>query len=132
MLSALLATVGFLRRERATALVYNRTFAFHVLESLPMIKFLQTPGKAKKIILGGMLLVICAAMVITLVPGGMLGDAFGFGVNTAGVIAKVGPEEVTVQEVETLVKQMGRQQFPQGFPSQFRPFLMQQAAQQLI
>ena len=36
-----------------------------------MIRFLQTPGPTKKIILGGMLLVICAAMVITLVPGGI-------------------------------------------------------------
>ncbi len=97
-----------------------------------MIRFLQTPGKAKKYILGGLLLIICAAMVITLVPGGILGDALGFGVNAAGVVAKVGPEDVTVQEVETLVKQMGRQQFPQGFPSQFKPYMMQQAAQQLI
>ena len=41
-----------------------------------MIRFLQTPGPLKKIILGGMLLLICAAMVITLVPGG-LGSSFG-------------------------------------------------------
>src|SRR5512146_830981 len=123
MLSALLATVGFLRRERATALVYNRTFAFHVLESLPMIKFLQTPGKLKKIILGGLLLIICAAMVITLVPGGMLGDAFGFGLETPGVLAKVGAENVTVVEVQRRADQMGQQQFPQGMPSFYRPFL---------
>ena len=42
-----------------------------------MIRFLQTPGPTKKIILGGMLLVICAAMVITLVPGG-IGDSIGW------------------------------------------------------
>ena len=34
-----------------------------------MIRFLQTPGRTKKIVLGGLLLIICAAMVITLVPG---------------------------------------------------------------
>ena len=43
-----------------------------------MIRFLQTPGKVKKIVLGGLLVVICGAMAITLIPGGILGDAFGF------------------------------------------------------
>ncbi len=97
-----------------------------------MIKFLQTPGKTKKIVLGGLLLVICGAMVVTLVPGGMLGEAFGFGVNTAGVVAKVGPESVTTVEVQRLADRIGRQQFPNGAPPTFRPFLMQSAAQQLI
>lgn len=97
-----------------------------------MIRFLQTPGKAKKIILGGLLLLICAAMVITLVPGGMLGDAFGFGLNAEGVVARVGGADVTTADVQTAADQMGRQQFPQGYPSQFKPFLMQRAAQQLI
>lgn len=97
-----------------------------------MIRFLQTPGRAKKLILGGLLMIICAAMVITLVPGGMLGDAFGFGFNEAGVVAKVGPEPVTVAEVQNLANRMGKERFPRGFPSEFRPFLMQQAAQNLI
>jgi len=97
-----------------------------------MIKFLQTPGKAKKIVLGGLLLIICGAMVITLVPGGILGDAFGFGRPEGSVLAKVGNEEVTVTEVQQLARNMGRQQFPRGFPSQFLPFLMQRAADQLI
>ena len=97
-----------------------------------MIKFLQTPGKAKKIVLGGLLLIICGAMVITLVPGGILGDAFGFGRPEGNVLAKVGDEEVTVTEVQQTARNMGRQQFPRGFPSQFLPFLMQRAADQLI
>lgn len=97
-----------------------------------MIRFLQTPGKVKKIVLGGLLVVICGAMAITLIPGGILGDAFGFGNPQGNIIAKVGDQEVTVSEVQDTARQMGKQQFPRGFPQQFMPFLMQRAAQQLI
>ncbi len=97
-----------------------------------MIRFLQTPGKVKKIVLGGLLVIICGAMVITLIPGGILGDALGFGNPQGNVIAKVGDQDVTVTEVQDTARQMGKQQFPKGFPSQFMPFLMQRAAQQLI
>jgi peptidyl-prolyl cis-trans isomerase D len=97
-----------------------------------MIRFLQTPGKMKKIVLGGLLVIICGAMVITLVPGGILGDAFGFGNPQGNIIAKVGDQEVTVTEVQQTARQMGKQQFPRGFPQQFMPFMMQRAAQQLI
>ncbi len=55
-----------------------------------MIRFLQTPGPAKKIILGGLLLIVCVMMIITLVPGGMFGDYFGSTIDTQGVVAKVG------------------------------------------
>ena len=64
-----------------------------------MIRFLQTPGPMKKIILGGMLLMICAAMVITLVPGG-IGDSIGLGGPGQGVVAKVAGEPVTTLEVQ--------------------------------
>ena len=97
-----------------------------------MIRFLQTPGKTKKIVLGGILVVICGAMVITLVPGGMLGDAFGFGAPQSGVLARVGDEEVTIQEVQVAARNMVKQQFPRGFPQQFMPILLQRAADQLI
>jgi peptidyl-prolyl cis-trans isomerase D len=97
-----------------------------------MIRFLQTPGKVKKIVLGGLLVVICGAMAITLIPGGILGDAFGFGNPQGNIIAKVGDQEVTVNEVQEAARQMGKQQFPRGLPQQFMPFLMQRAAQQLI
>ncbi|MBZ5629193.1 MAG: peptidyl-prolyl cis-trans isomerase [Acidobacteriia bacterium] len=97
-----------------------------------MIRFLQTPGKTKKIVLGGLLMVICGAMVITLIPGGILGDTFGIGSPQGNVIAKVGDQEITVSEVQDSARQMGKQQFPRGFPSQFMPFLMKRAADQLI
>src|ERR1043166_2570615 len=97
-----------------------------------MIRFLQTPGKTKKYVLGGMLVLICGAMVVTLVPGGMLGDAFGYGTPQSGVLAKIGDEEVTVADVQATARNLGKQQFPRGFPSQFMPYLMQRAADQLI
>lgn len=97
-----------------------------------MIRFLQAPGKTKKIVLGGLLVIICGAMVITLVPGGILGDAFGFGAPQGDVLARVGDEQVTVAEVQTQARNMGRQQFPRGLPSQLMPYLVQRAANDLI
>jgi hypothetical protein len=47
-----------------------------------MLRFLQKPGPIKKIILGGILVVICVMMVITLVPGGLFGDYLGGGLTT--------------------------------------------------
>ena len=98
-----------------------------------MIRFLQTPGPIKKVILSGILLVFCGAMVITLIPGG-LGSNFGFGAPAAGVVANVAGQEVTVIEVQQQAKQMLRQQFPKGGAeaSMLLPFLASRAAEQLI
>jgi len=97
-----------------------------------MIRFLQTPGKTKKIVLGGMLVLICGAMVVTLVPGGMLGDAFGFSSLEKGVLAKIGTQEVTTLEVDQTAQRIGRQQFRGNVPSFFMPQLRSMAAEQLI
>ena len=98
-----------------------------------MIRFLQTPGPTKKIILGGMLLVICAAMVITLVPGG-IGDSIGLGGPGQGVVAKVAGEPVTAIEVQREARQMLRQQFPRGGEQteMLLPYFAERAAQNLI
>lgn len=98
-----------------------------------MIRFLQTPGPLKKVILGGMLLVICAAMVITLIPGG-LGSSLGLTGPGTGVVAKVEGEDVTTLEVQRAARQMVQQQFPKGGAqaSMLLPFFAQQAASQLI
>ncbi len=96
-----------------------------------MIRFLQTPGKVKKIVLGGILVVICGAMVITLVPGGILGDAFGSG-GSPNTVARVGNQDVTIPEVEELARRMLQQQFPKGAPAQFVPFMRQRAVESLI
>lgn len=97
-----------------------------------MIRFLQTPGKTKKIVLGGLLIVICGAMVVTLVPGGMLGDAFGFTSMEKGVLAKIGTQEVTVTDVDQAAQRIGRQEFKGNVPAALVPMLKRSAADQLI
>jgi len=98
-----------------------------------MIRFLQTPGPTKKIILGGMLLVICAAMVITLVPGG-IGSSIGLGGPGQGVLASVAGDPVTTLEVQREARQMLRQQFPRGGEqaAMLLPYFAERAAQNLI
>jgi peptidyl-prolyl cis-trans isomerase D len=99
-----------------------------------MIRFLQTPGPLKKIVLGGLLLVICGAMVISLTP--TLSGSF-FGGPGAGVVAKVGDQEVTTDEVEQTAHRIMQQQQQQMAArslnlSQFMPYFRGQAARQLI
>jgi peptidyl-prolyl cis-trans isomerase D len=98
-----------------------------------MIRFLQTPGPTKKIVLGGLLLIICAAMVITLVPGG-IGDSIGLGGPGQGVVAKVAGEPVTAVAVQQEARQMLRQQFPRGGAQtdMLLPYFAERAAQTLI
>src|ERR1700693_4710310 len=101
-----------------------------------MIRFLQTEGPVKKIVLSGLLLLICAAMVIAFVPGGLGGDITG--TPGKGIIAKVSGEDVTVDQVKEAARQMAQQQAAQygQNASMLLPFLIQQAtpraAEQLI
>jgi peptidyl-prolyl cis-trans isomerase D len=97
-----------------------------------MIRFLQTQGPAKKIILSGILLVICGAMVITFIPGGLTSELTGQ--PGKGVIAKVGGEDITADEVRNTARQMLQQQMPQGGANMnmLLPFFTQRAAEQLI
>ena len=97
-----------------------------------MIRFLQKPGPIKKILLGGILVVVCVMMVITLVPGGMFGDYFAGSLTTQGVLAKVGNQEIGVQQVQQQARLIGKQQFKGNVPDQLMPFLLQRAAQSLI
>ena len=76
-----------------------------------MIRFLQTPGPTKKIILSSLLLIICGGMVITLIPGGLGSDLMGQ--PSQGVVAKVAGQDITTQEFETAParrRTAGRQQ----------------------
>ncbi|HTU42622.1 MAG TPA: peptidylprolyl isomerase [Candidatus Aquilonibacter sp.] len=97
-----------------------------------MIRFLQTEGPIKKIVLSGLLLLICAAMVIAFVPGGLGGELTGQ--PGAGVVAKVGGEDVTAQEVRDTARQMLQQQGAQlgANAAILLPFFSQRAADQLI
>jgi len=99
-----------------------------------MIRFLQTPGPIKKVVLGGLLTIISVFMVITLVPGFGSTDFFGTSAPTRGVVAKVAGTDITSQEVQRQAREMVRQQFPRGGAqaSMLLPFFASQAAQQLI
>jgi peptidyl-prolyl cis-trans isomerase D len=98
-----------------------------------MIRTLQSAGPTLKIILGGMLLIICAGMIITLIPGG-LGSSFGIGAPPRGVVARIDDQEVTVPEVQREARMMVRQQFPKGGEqaAMLLPLFAGQAAEQLI
>ena len=99
-----------------------------------MIRFLQTRSDTtRKIVFGGLLLLICGAMVITLIPGGFLGDAFGFGTPGQGVVAKVGDQEITVAEAQQMVRRMLQQQFGgRGDMSSLLPLFLPRAVENLI
>ena len=98
-----------------------------------MIRQLLNAGPTLKIILGALLVIICASMAITLIPGG-IGSSFGIGAPPAGVLATIGDQQVTVNEVQREARAMIRQQFPRGGAqaSSLLPFFAGQAAEQLI
>jgi peptidyl-prolyl cis-trans isomerase D len=100
-----------------------------------MIRFLQTEGPFKKIVLSGLLLIICAAMVIAFVPG--INDFTG-GAPGRGTVAKVSGEDITVEQVRATARDMAEQQAQQygKNAAMLMPFLIQnsiqRAADQLI
>jgi peptidyl-prolyl cis-trans isomerase D len=98
-----------------------------------MIRQLQNAGPTLKIILGAMLVIICASMAITLIPGG-IGSSLGIGAPPAGVLATIGDQQVTVTDVQREARAMIRQQFPKGGPqaSMLLPYFARQAAERLI
>jgi peptidyl-prolyl cis-trans isomerase D len=93
-----------------------------------MIRFLQTEGPVKKIVLSGLLLLICGAMVIAFVPG--IGTDMG-GTPGKGIVAKVSGEDITAEEVHEAARQMAQQEAQRygASAAQLLPFLMQQATQ---
>jgi peptidyl-prolyl cis-trans isomerase D len=99
-----------------------------------MIRFLQTPGPIKKIVLGGILTFISVMMAITLIPGSGTGSFFGAGTPNNGVVATVLGENVTAVAVRSQAKRMLDQQFPSGGAqaSMLLPFFARRAADTLI
>ena len=91
-----------------------------------MIRFLQTQGPTKKIILSGILLVICAAMVITFIPGGLTSELTGQ--PGKGVVAKVDGSEISSDEVRRTARQMAQQDAQRygEMAQKLMPFLIQQ------
>ena len=94
-----------------------------------MIRFLQTEGPFKKIVLSGLLLLICAAMAITLIPGGLGSELTG--TPGKGIVAKVSGEDITVEQVKEAARNMAQQQAQRygANASMLMPFLIQQATQ---
>ena len=97
-----------------------------------MIRFLQTPGPTKKIILSSLLLIICGGMVITLIPGGLGSDLMGQ--PSQGVIAKVAGQDITTQEVRDRARVLAEQQVAQYGPmgKQLLPMIMPRALSQSV
>jgi peptidyl-prolyl cis-trans isomerase D len=98
-----------------------------------MIRVLQSAGPTLKIILGSMLVIICASMVITLVPGGF-GSSLGIGAPGQGILATVGDEQVTVVEVQRQARAYIQQRYPQAGAQagMLMAFVAPQTAEQLI
>jgi peptidyl-prolyl cis-trans isomerase D len=91
-----------------------------------MIRFLQTQGPTKKIILSGILLVICGAMVITFIPGGLTSELTG--TPGKGVVAKVDGGDISADEVRQTARQMAQQDAQRygEMAAKIMPFLLQQ------
>ena len=102
-----------------------------------MIRFLQKSGQTTKYILGGLLLIICASMVITLIPGGLGGDVLSSSPGK-GIVAKVDGGDISADEVRLTARQMAQQEAQRygEMASKIMPFLIQQetlrAVDQLI
>ncbi len=97
-----------------------------------MIRFLQTQGPTKKIILSGILLVICGAMVITFIPGGLTSELTGQ--PGKGVIAKVDGGEISADEVRLTARQMAQQEAQRygEMAAKLMPFLVQQETMRAV
>ena len=96
-----------------------------------MIRFLQTPGRFKKYVLGGMLLVVCLSMVWYLVPSG---SSLGTSATSPGVVATVSGDEIRTSEVQRQARRMVEQQFPRGGAqaNMLMPFFAQRAFENLV
>jgi peptidyl-prolyl cis-trans isomerase D len=97
-----------------------------------MIRFLQTQGPTKKIVLSGLLLLICGAMVVAFIPGGLASELTGQ--PGKGIVAKIDGTDITSDEVRLAARQLLQQQMPQGGANMamLLPFFTQPAAEQLI
>jgi peptidyl-prolyl cis-trans isomerase D len=97
-----------------------------------MIRFLQTQGPTKKIILSGILLVICGAMVITFIPGGLTSELTG--TPGKGVVAKVDGGDISADEIRQTARQMAQQDAQRygEMATKIMPFLIQQETMRAV
>jgi peptidyl-prolyl cis-trans isomerase D len=96
-----------------------------------MIRFLQTPGPIKKIVLGGILVIISLAMLVYLIPSS--GNQ-GFGNPNSHIVAQVNGENITSDEVHRTAQQAAQQDAARygEAASKIMPFLMAQETQRAV
>ena len=92
-----------------------------------MIRFLQTPTPAKRFVLGFILIAFCLIMVISLVPN--LNQSLLGGTSNPNVLAKVGDEEITRDQVQQRAAAVAERS---QYPPQLIPFLMGRALEGMI
>jgi peptidyl-prolyl cis-trans isomerase D len=92
-----------------------------------MIRFLQTPTPLKRFVLGFILIAFCLIMVISLVPN--LNESLLGGTPNSNVLAKVGDEEVTIDQVRGRASATAERL---QYPPQLVPFLMGRALEGII
>lgn len=90
-----------------------------------MIRFLQTPGPIKKVILSGLLLFICVAMLVFLIP---TGNAPLTG-KDIGILARVGDHDITATDAQRFLQLVlqGAPMQPQDMPKAVQALVRQQA-----
>lgn len=96
-----------------------------------MIRFLQSGNKAAKYLLGGLLTILSVSMCAYLIPG-FMSDT---NLNRAGVVAKLGSQEISTQEVQNFAQRMMEQQQASRPGQSFeglRFLFVQQAVKQLV
>ncbi|HEY6967660.1 MAG TPA: peptidyl-prolyl cis-trans isomerase [Candidatus Angelobacter sp.] len=95
-----------------------------------MIRFWQSGNKAAKYLLGALMTILALSMVTYLIPGFMSDTSL----NRSGVVAKVGGQEISTQDVQKFVSMIQQQQRARGqsYPDAFLPYLQQQATEALI
>lgn len=91
-----------------------------------MIRFLQTQGRFQRILLVGILSIVCVMMVVYLIPG--ISDFGGQGVS-ANSVAKVDGQEITNQEVDEVARNIMQQRH---YPAQLKSFILPQAVDALV
>src|SRR5271166_5948184 len=91
-----------------------------------MFDLFRSRDKAVRLLLTGMLVLVALSMVTYLIPGS--GGGFGGGVTTdQTVVAQVGKDQVTAQDVSRTVQNMTRsRQLPPELLSIYVPQIVQQ------
>ncbi len=92
-----------------------------------MFDLFRSREKSVRYLLGALLTLVAASMVITLVPG--YGGGWGRGGADPQVLAEIGDEKVTAQDVRQFLAREGRS-LPRGTESMYVPMIVEQLTAQ--